>query len=63
MADAKKPTDPTKQDEARSLAQEAVEEMKEGHKDETSFLAEEAKALDPQAAKEVLKDVPQRKKA
>jgi ribosomal protein S20 len=43
-------------EEARNLAKEALEEVAHGNKEEGSFLAQEAKALDPAAAKEVLKD-------
>ena len=54
MPENNKGTETSKQEEARSLAQEAVEEMRHGDKEEGKFLAEEAKQLDPGAASEVL---------
>lgn len=48
--------DDPKAAEARNLAQEAVEEARHGDKDEAKFLAQEAKALDPKGATEVLKE-------
>jgi hypothetical protein len=45
-----------KKEEAKNLAQEAREELQHGNREEGKFLAEEAKALDPSAAAEVLKD-------
>lgn len=45
-----------KTEEARNLAHEAVEEMAHGDREEGKFLAEEAKALDPSGAAEVLKN-------
>ncbi|MBV9538207.1 MAG: hypothetical protein JOY70_04650 [Acidisphaera sp.] len=59
---AEKPADSEKTEEARNLAREAVEEIRQGNKEEGEFLAEEAKALDPDAAKKVLKDVEQQPK-
>ncbi len=41
-------------EEARHLAEEAIEALAEGDKEEAHFLAGEAKALDPAAAKEVI---------
>lgn len=41
-------------EEARNLAEEAIEALEDGDKEEAHFLAGEAKALDPAAAKEVI---------
>jgi hypothetical protein len=43
-------------EEARHLAEEAVEEMKRGNKEEAQFVLEEARDLDKKAVDEVLKD-------
>ncbi len=42
--------------EAKDLATDAVEAIEHGDKEEGKFLADAAKALDPSAAAEVLKD-------
>ncbi len=41
-------------EEARHLAEEAIEALDEGEREEAHFLAEEARALDPAAAREVI---------
>ncbi len=59
MADEKPATEtalPSRSEEARNLAKEAVEETRHGNKEEGDFLMAEAKNLDREAAKEVLKD-------
>ena len=43
-------------EEARHLAEEAEEALAEGDREEAHFLAEEARTLDPAAAREVLGD-------
>ena len=43
-------------EEARNLAQEALEAAEQGDREESKFLAEEARALDRKAADEVLAD-------
>ncbi|HEY0910114.1 MAG TPA: hypothetical protein VGD75_07765 [Bradyrhizobium sp.] len=50
-------------DEARQLAQEAIEEMARGNREEAQFVLDEARALDKDAVDEVLKSnkVPQPK--
>ena len=48
--------DPGKQAEARHLAEEAVEELQQGHKDEAAFVLNEARALDKGVVEQVLKD-------
>lgn len=57
MAQHRKPQDEPsgKQEEARHLAEEAVEAAREGDKEESKFLAHEAEALDKAAAEDVLK--------
>jgi hypothetical protein len=52
---------PDKKEEAKNLAREAVEELEHGDRDEGRFLAEEAKALDPAGAAEVMKGAPAEK--
>jgi hypothetical protein len=56
MAAPKQQPDQEKKEEAANLAKEAADEIRHGNKEEGKFLAEEAKALDPEAAKSVLKD-------
>ena len=41
---------------ARHLAEEAMEELKQGNKDEAKFVLDEARDLDPGAVDEVLKE-------
>ena len=58
--DDSKPTDatphlPDRAEEARNLAVEGMEEMRQGNKDEGKFLIDEARAMDPAAADEVVK--------
>jgi hypothetical protein len=57
MAEKKRPggQESDKAAEARNLAQEALEEMKHGDREEGRFLAEEAEQLDQPAAGKVLK--------
>ena len=43
-------------EEAKHLAEEAVEEMGHGNKEEGKFVLEEARKLDPSAVDEVLDD-------
>jgi len=59
MPATKEQPDQEKKEEAANLAKEAAEEIRHGNKEEGKFLAEEAKTLDPEAAKSVLKDVEQ----
>lgn len=47
---------PSRAEEARNLAKEAVEEMKHGNKEEGDFLMAEAKTLDPAAVKEIARE-------
>ena len=49
--------DPSRSEEAKNLAHEAVDAMKSGEKDVGAFLADAAKFFDKQAAAEVLKEV------
>lgn len=44
----------TTHDEAKHLAEEAVDELRQGHLDEARFVVQEAKSLDPRAVREVL---------
>ena len=53
-AKPKTTTDPEKAEEARHVAEEAMEARQQGNPEEAKFLAGEAKALDPKAAAEVL---------
>lgn len=46
--------DPETHKEAENLAREALEEIREGHKDEGQFLIDEARHLDKSAVEEVL---------
>ena len=57
MAEKKRPSgqESDKAEEARKLAEEALDEMKHGDREEGKFLAEEAEQLDPSAADQVLK--------
>jgi len=48
--------DPSRAEEAKNLAHEAVDAMKSGEKEEGAFLAEAAKDLDKKAATQVLKE-------
>jgi hypothetical protein len=50
-----KSRDPGTQDEARHLAEEAVQEMQQGNKEEAEFVLNEARDLDKSAVDEVLK--------
>jgi len=43
-------------EEARHLAEEAIEEMKQGNKEEAKFVLDEARDLDKAAVDEVLKE-------
>jgi hypothetical protein len=43
-------------EEARHLAEEAMDEMQHGNKEEAKFVLEEARALDKKAADEVVQD-------
>jgi len=49
-------TDTSRHEEARHLAEEAVEERKRGNKEEADFVLNEARDLDKDAVKEVLKE-------
>ena len=53
-------TDISRADEAKNLAEDAVEATRQGDREEGKFLADAAKALDEEAAAEVLagKDAP-----
>jgi biopolymer transport protein ExbD len=46
--------DDSRKEEAKHLAEEAVEEMKQGNKEEGQFVLNEAKKLDADAVGEVL---------
>ena len=48
--------DPAQREEARHLAEEALEEMSQGNKDEAKFVLDEARALDKGAVDQVLKE-------
>jgi hypothetical protein len=63
MAQQKHPIDPETRKEAENLAHEAVEELKQGHKDEARFIIEEARHLDKATADEVMHEdkAPKRK--
>jgi hypothetical protein len=54
MAQQTHPTDPDTRKEAENLAHEAVEEMKQGHKDEARFIIEEARHLDKDTVERVV---------
>ncbi|MBV8095638.1 MAG: hypothetical protein JOY71_24615 [Acetobacteraceae bacterium] len=57
MAENKSKTGETdRHEEAKHLAEEAVEEMSQGNKEEGKFVLEEARKLDPSAVEEVLDD-------
>ena len=45
-----------KREEARQLAEEAIEELEAGNKDEAKFVLEEARTLDKAAVDEVMKE-------
>ncbi len=47
-------TDISREEEARNLAKEALEAKQQGDREESSFLADAAKALDKDAAAEIL---------
>ncbi len=47
---------PERAEEARNLASEGLEELQHGNKEEGKFLIDEAKALDKEAAEEVVKN-------
>jgi hypothetical protein len=49
------PGDAGTREEARRLAEEAMEEMKQGNKEEAKFVLDEARDLDKAAVDEVLK--------
>ncbi len=48
------PADQEKAEEARHVAEDAIEAAQQGQSEEARFLAGEAKSLDKQAAEEVL---------
>ena len=52
------PRDDETAEEARHVAEDAVEAAQHGDMKEARFLAHEAEALDPEAAREVLDAVP-----
>jgi hypothetical protein len=52
---SKQPADHPNAEEARRLAQEAAQEMKQGNKEEAEFVLNEAKSLDKEAVEQVLK--------
>jgi hypothetical protein len=56
VKDREKPQDQRGAEEARHLAEEAMEEMQHGNKDEAKFLLDEARQLDKQAAEQVAQD-------
>jgi len=57
MAENKSKTNETdRHEEAKHLAEEAVEEMSQGNKEEGKFVLDEARKLDPSAVEEVLDD-------
>ena len=47
-------TDISREEEARNLAKEALEAKQQGDREESGFLADAAKALDKDAAAEIL---------
>ncbi len=47
-------TDISREEEARNLAREALEAKQQGDREESRFLADAAKALDEDAATEIL---------
>ena len=49
---------PSREEEARNLASEAMEEIKHGNKEEGEFLMAEAKNLDPSVAKDAKVEKP-----
>ncbi len=53
-AKPKTAADPEKAEEARHVAEDALEAKRQGNPEEARFLAGEAKSLDPQAAEDVL---------
>ena len=52
----KRQPDPSTRDEARHLAEEALEERDRGNKEEAQFVLDEARDLDKGAVDEVLKE-------
>ena len=48
--------DPEQREEARHLAEEAIEEMSRGNKDEAKFVLDEARGLDNRAVDQVLRE-------
>lgn len=42
--------------EAHELAEEAMQELQQGHEDEARFVLEEARRIDPEAVEEVVHD-------
>jgi len=49
--------DHNKYDEARNLAEKALDALVDGHEDKAAKLVEQAKATDPQATKDVAQDL------
>jgi len=48
--------DPETREEARHLAEEAMEEMERGNEEEAKFVLNEARALDKDAVEDVLEE-------